>query len=179
MSLIFKFTFEDIIGTFAESIRGCARIIMIFSIIGGFQEIVIASGLSHTLSGGVNAIAETNETLAIVLLFLFFFLFAFVMPSCSGGARMLFPIIGDPLSLHGILPNAISAYAAGAGLNCMLMPTNGSFLTATSILGIPLGKAYRAFLPIFGIIALTMLGLLVAGTFIPFAGQQYIPKPTL
>jgi uncharacterized ion transporter superfamily protein YfcC len=120
----------------------------------------------------INALAYLNQTFAIVCLFLFFFLFAFVMPSCSSGARMLFPIIGQPLMDHGILPSAISAYAAGAGLNCMIMPTNGSFLVASNIFGIPLNKSYKAIMPIFFIIFAAMLCLLVAGTFIPFAKQS-------
>jgi uncharacterized ion transporter superfamily protein YfcC len=167
LAIIYKTSISECIEGIAISMRRMANLIILFSITGGMQEIIINSNMSLLVTNVVTDLCKIDKHFAVMLLFIFFFMFAFIMPSCSGGARMIFPLIGDAITKSGVASNIVSAYAAGAGLSCQLSPSNGSFIVQSNILGIPLKTAYKAAFPLTAVIAVVVAVMLFVGTYLP------------
>lgn len=105
----------------------------------------------------------TAEVMLVFQNFLNFFI-----PSGSGQATAIMPIIVPLADLTGLSRQvAVLAYQFGDGFSNMLWPT-ASCAIAMGIARIPLGKWYKFFLPVFGILFLLQSFFVMLATFIGY-----------
>ena len=105
----------------------------------------------------------TAEMMLIFQNFLNFFI-----PSGSGQATAIMPIIVPLADLTGLSRQvAVLAYQFGDGYSNMLWPT-ASCAIAMGIAKIPLGKWYKFFLPVFGILFVMQSFFVILATFIHY-----------
>ncbi len=134
---------------------GLARGILFIMGYGGIVHPIInwASSLLNTLGafGG-----------SIGLLFLQTIINLFI-PSGSGQAVVTMPIMSPIASIIGVSQQVcVSAFTFGDGFSNMLWPTAAG-LVATMFAGIPVGKYYKWFLPLYGITFVFMCLFLCVG----------------
>lgn len=76
----------------------------------------------------------------------------FLIPSGSGKAVVLFPILAPLADIVGITrQTGVLAYQFGDGYTNYLWPTVGYFMAALAIAGVPWPKWARFYIPLFGI----------------------------
>ena len=107
-------------------------------------------------------------SLAVFPLLIFQNFLNFFIPSGSGQATAIMPIIVPLADLTGLSRQvAVLAYQFGDGYSNMLWPT-ASCAIAMGIAKIPLGKWYKFFLPVFGILFVMQSFFVILATFIHY-----------
>ena len=156
----------DLVDSFSEMmgaavITGLSRAILVIMKSGLIIDTVVYACAS--LMNGLPAWA-TAEAMLIFQSILNFFI-----PSGSGQATAIMPIIVPLADLTGLSRQiAVLAYQFGDGFSNMLWPT-ASCVVAMGIAKIPLGKWYKFFLPIFGVLFLLQSFFLILAVFIGYA----------
>lgn len=169
-SIVDRRSAEDICGDLVDSfsemmgaavITGLSRAILVIMKSGLIIDTVVYACAS--LMNGLPAWA-TAEAMLIFQSILNFFI-----PSGSGQATAIMPIIVPLADLTGLSRQiAVLAYQFGDGFSNMLWPT-ASCVVAMGIAKIPLGKWYKFFLPIFGVLFLLQSFFLILAVFIGYA----------
>lgn len=155
----------DLVDSFSEMmgaavITGLSRAILVIMKSGLIIDTVVYACAS--LMNGLPAWA-TAEAMLIFQSVLNFFI-----PSGSGQATAIMPIIVPLADLTGLSRQiAVLAYQFGDGFSNMLWPT-ATCVVAMGIAKIPLGKWYKFFLPIFGVLFLLQSFFLVLAVFIGY-----------
>ena len=145
----------------AAVITGLSRAILVIMKSGLIIDTVVYACAS--LMNGLPAWA-TAEAMLIFQSVLNFFI-----PSGSGQATAIMPIIVPLADLTGLSRQiAVLAYQFGDGFSNMLWPT-ATCVVAMGIAKIPLGKWYKFFLPVFGVLFLLQSFFLVLAVFIGYA----------
>jgi uncharacterized ion transporter superfamily protein YfcC len=76
----------------------------------------------------------------------------FIVPSGSGQAAVSMPVLAPLGDLVGVTRQTnVLAYQLGNGLTNVFIPTQGYFMAALGILGIPWGKWVRWLLPLLAV----------------------------
>lgn len=156
----------DLVASFSEMmgaavITGLSRAILVIMKSGLIIDTVVYACAS--LMNGLPAWA-TAEAMLIFQSVLNFFI-----PSGSGQATAIMPIIVPLADLTGLSRQiAVLAYQFGDGFSNMLWPT-ATCVVAMGIAKIPLGKWYKFFLPVFGVLFLLQSFFLVLAVFIGYA----------
>lgn len=109
-------------------------------------DTIIINGLTGMMQGIGNVYGVT------IIFFLVFFALSFLIPSTSGFASAVFPIIGPaiggfghPVALNGLtISGSIASFSLASGIVNISMPSGGIFMSALSVSNIPLGKFYKA-----------------------------------
>lgn len=132
--------------------------------------VIMKSGLIidtvvHACAGLMSGLPQwaTAEMMLVFQTFLNFFI-----PSGSGQATAIMPIIVPLADLTGLSRQvAVLAYQFGDGYSNMLWPT-ASCAIAMGIAKIPLGKWYKFFLPIFGLLFVLQSFFIILATIIGY-----------
>lgn len=122
----------------------------------------IVHGLSNVLSGLPNSITIFGILIAVTFL-------NFLIPSGSGKAVVLFPILAPLADLVGITrQTAVLAYQFGDGFTNYLWPTVGYFMAAIAIGGVSWQKWLKFYGPLFLLWLCSSSALLLLAQFIHF-----------
>lgn len=135
-------------------VAGCADMMM------GALVIGVARGISVVMNDGkivhtvVHALASilTNvpASLTIIVVLFIITLLNFLIPSGSGKAVVLFPILAPLSDILGITrQTSVIAYQFGDGFTNYLWPTSGYFMATLSIGGVEWPKWVKFYLPLF------------------------------
>lgn len=128
-----------------------------------------------------NALSDVDTGKGIIVPLLSYILFiplTFIIPSTSGLASAAFPVIGPALVNGGAantLSGTITAYAWGAGLANMVVPTYGVVIGALAVTKIPFDKFLRAiwkYLLLMFLVGMAMI--IIGGLTVPSDGSQGI-----
>lgn len=133
---------------------------------GTYMQDLIVNGLTNVVRG-------LNAMLLLVILFILFLPLSFLIPSTSGFATAIFPILGPVLMT---MPNnditgsgAITAFSFASGILNFFTPTSGVVMGALAISRISYDKLLKGIWPLLVIlivmsIVLLLLGSLIGGT---------------
>ena len=143
----------------------------------GAMVVGVARGISVVMNDGqiVNTIVHglasilTNvpTSLTVLAILLAITLMNFLIPSGSGKAVVLFPILAPLSDLVGITrQTAVVAYQFGDGFTNYFWPTSGFFMATLSLGGVAYQKWAKFYLPLLGI------WIVASGVFLLIA--QYI-----
>lgn len=128
-----------------------------------FMQDLIVNGLTRTITG-LNSIA------LIVILFLLFLPLSFLIPSSSGFATAIFPILGPVLMT---MPNndvtgsgAITAFSFATGIINFVTPTSGVVMGALAISRVSYDKLWKGIWPLLLILTGLAIVFLVTGSLI-------------
>lgn len=127
------------------------------------QELFVR-GLTEGIGGINSGIGK------ILLLYLIFLPLSFLIPSTSGFAAAIFPLLTglaktpdgnawDPVVASG----SITAFSFANGLLNLITPTSGVVMGALAIARVDYGKFLKGIAPFIGIIAVASMGLLAIG----------------
>lgn len=124
---------------------------------------LIVNGLSQAISG-------LNPIALMVILFILFLPLSFLIPSTSGFASAIFPILGPVLmtmpSSDVTGSGAITAFSFASGILNLFTPTSGVVMGALAISRISYDKLLKGIWPLLAILAVTCIILLVLGSLI-------------
>lgn len=148
---------------------------IVIAIARGISVVVNDTGLSQLIISGLKGMLEgIGNAFAIVFIFYFvFILLSFLIPSTSGFAAAVFPVLGPAVigsyNLGLTVSGQIASFSLASGIVNIASPSGGIFIAALSVSKIPLGNYYKAtgwFLGVFMVlsIALLLIGQAINGT---------------
>lgn len=154
-------------------LQGCQDMLMGAVIIG------IARGISVVMAEGnmtdtvVNFFAQMLQnippSLTAIGMLIVVSLMNFLIPSGSGKAVVLFPILSPLADVVGITrQTAILAYQFGDGFSNIMYPTSGYFMACISNAGVSWQKWVKFFMPLFTIWTIVAAGYLVIAQLINY-----------
>lgn len=152
---------------------------MVIAISRGISIVVNETGLDQIIIGGLSGmIKSVNNVYGVtIIFFLLFFALSFLIPSTSGFASAVFPLIGPAIGGYGGIATAlpgltvsgsIASFSLASGIVNISMPSGGIFVSALSLSKVPLGKFYKGswgfLVALFvGSLALLLIGQAVNG----------------
>jgi uncharacterized ion transporter superfamily protein YfcC len=142
--------------TYAALVVGLARTILVI-----LRDARVMDTLTHALASTVSRWPSSLSAVGIYVVQNFL---NFLVPSGSGQAAVSMPILAPLGDLLGITRQTnVLAYQLGNGLTNVFVPTQGYFMAALGILGIPWSKWVRWLLPLLAIwLAIGAAAVLVA-----------------
>ena len=154
-------------------LAGCSDMLMGAVIIG------IARGISVVMTAGnmidtiVHFFAQMLQnipaSLTAIGMLIVVTLMNFLIPSGSGKAVVLFPILSPLADVVGVTrQTAILAYQFGDGFSNIIYPTSGYFMACISNAGVPWQKWVKFFMPLFTIWTMIAAGYLVIAQLINY-----------
>ena len=97
-------------------------------------------------------LANTSRMVSGVLIFLFNWEFNFFVPSGSGKAAVVMPILGPLGDVIGLSKNVIvSGYKYGDGITNLIIPTSGTLMGFIGLAEVPYDKWLNFVMPLIGI----------------------------
>ena len=133
--------------TYAGLVVGLARSILVI-----LRDAQVMDTLTHALAA---TIRHWPASISAIGIYIIQNLLHFLVPSGSGQAAVSMPILAPLGDLLGITRQTnVLAYQLGNGLTNVFIPTQGYFMAALGILGIPWSKWVRWLLPLLLIWAL-------------------------
>jgi uncharacterized ion transporter superfamily protein YfcC len=130
--------------TYAALIVGLARGTLVV-----LRDASVLDTITHAL---VAAIRGWSTWLSAVGIYVVQNILNFFVPSGSGQAAVSMPVLAPLGDLVGVTRQTnVLAYQLGNGLTNILVPTQGYFMAALGILGIPWGKWVRWLMPLLAI----------------------------
>jgi uncharacterized ion transporter superfamily protein YfcC len=127
--------------TYAGLVVGLARSILVI-----LRDAQVMDTLTHALA---STIRHWPISISAVGIYIIQNLLHFLVPSGSGQAAVSMPILAPLGDLLGITRQTnVLAYQLGNGLTNVFIPTQGYFMAALGILGIPWSKWVRWLLPL-------------------------------
>ena len=127
--------------TYAGLVVGLARSILVI-----LRDAQVMDTLTHALAATVR---HWPSSISAIGIYIIQNLLHFLVPSGSGQAAVSMPILAPLGDLLGITRQTnVLAYQLGNGLTNVFIPTQGYFMAALGILGIPWSKWVRWLLPL-------------------------------
>jgi IS605 OrfB family transposase len=127
--------------TYAGLVVGLARSILVI-----LRDAQVMDTLTHALAA---TIQHWPSSISAIGIYIIQNLLHFLVPSGSGQAAVSMPILAPLGDLLGITRQTnVLAYQLGNGLTNVFIPTQGYFMAALGILGIPWSKWVRWLLPL-------------------------------
>lgn len=169
---IYGKTTDEIASGFA---KGVASMTYVALVVGMARTIslVLEKGnvLPSMIQGIIEKLSHLPAGIAAVMLFLSNSVINVAIPSCSGQAAIVLPVMMPIGRLLGIPDQVVvSAFVYGDGLTNLCIPTFAALMGALSIAKVPFGKWMRFILPFIGIAAVLLSVLLIALTAIGWTG---------
>ena len=120
---------KTILSTFYAGAKDLFGVAVIIAVSAGVGVILTSSGLQYTiLNSLINALKDVNGILLIILLFLIIVPLSFLIPSTSGLAGTVFPILGATVFTANQSPEfgalAATAFMFGVGMLGPIIPTS-------------------------------------------------------
>ncbi|ASP28447.1 arginine/ornithine antiporter [Spiroplasma corruscae] len=166
---------ENLVNSF---IRGSADILSVCIVIAfaaGIGFIMSETGMQHSLVNGLSKpLSGLGKTGFIILVFIFFLLISIVLPSTSGFATAVFPILGPVANgvTIGLTSGTITAFSFANGIINLISPTSAILMAALSISKVSYDKFIKASWPLITGLLFTSVLLLAIGTLLPIANNS-------
>ena len=169
VSILWKLDADQIVNNMVAS---AGEIIIGVFVVGFSRAILVVLRESNIIDTIVYGLYQPLQHLSRVLvaegLLIFHNLMNLIIPSGSGQAAALMPIVLPLADLSGLNRQiAILAYQFGDGYSNLIWPTGGIAVMA-SLAKVPLSKWYKFFLPLFGIMMLFQMAFIAIAVFIGY-----------
>lgn len=142
IALVNKYTLDQFVKAL---IKGCATMVgagLITAFCGGLSLILTQGNIIHTVVYYLSKPIETaGPSAGSVMMFLFNYVFNFFIPSGSGQAAAVMPLMVPLADVAGITRQvAVQAYQFGDGFSNVIVPTSGTLMACLALADIPFGK---------------------------------------
>lgn len=162
---------EDFLQNIFTGARDFIGVAFIIAIARGLSMMLTSSGVNSILVSGLsNMMNNINAQLGILIIFVIFIILSFLIPSTSGFASTVFPVMGPAIatSTSGLtVSGAITTFSLANGFVNLFSPTAGPFVAGCSLCKVSLNDFYKGAWKTLGIILLTMITLILIGTTVP------------
>lgn len=149
----------------SSELLGVAFIIAVAAGIGWALE---TSGMEQQVLNGLGGIVKGMPKMAVIVVgFFMFLILAFFIPSTSGLAIAVFPIISQLVQPLGLQSGMITAFVMASGWINLFAPSAGIMMAGLAISKVPLTSFYKVIWPYAVGSMLLILGLLIIGSLLP------------
>lgn len=165
MGIIGKLSGNDMTDAF---IKGCAEMVpgaMIIGVASTILVVLTAGGLLDTILHVTSGLLDgLPPSITAVGMGVVNFFIHFIVPSGSGHASLVMPIMAPLADLVGVTrQTAAFATVMGAGVSNLIIPTGGLLLAALGMMGIPYSKWVKWVLPYVAIqVVIVLIFLIIA-----------------
>lgn len=157
---------QNYLNAFYNGAKDFITVGLIIAAARGISIILSSSGVDSLIVDGLGAAlgAMGSATLAILLIFVVFIGLSILIPSTSGFASAVMPMVGPALVNAGIPASAgILTFAFTSGLINMTSPTSGPFVAALSLSKMELTDYYKGAWKLILTLLVVMLAILLIG----------------
>lgn len=166
---------EKYVNSFISGSADILSVCLVIAFAAGIGFIMTNTGMQNKLVSGLSTPMSTlGKTGFIMVAFFFFLIISFVIPSSSGFAQTVFPILGPVANgvATGLTSGTITAFSFTNGIINLISPTSAILMAALSISKVPYGSFIKASWPlIVGIVVATII-LLGIGTLLPISNTS-------
>ena len=140
---------------------------LIIAVAGGIGWTLQHSGMQHVVIRQLQSIDKLPRFAIGIIGFFTFLLIAFVIPSTSGFAKAVFPIVSKIVIPLGLGSGMITTFVMASGWINLFAPSAGVMMAGLAIAKIPLTSFYRVIWPYTIGITIFALLMLSIGTLLP------------
>ncbi|AGM25789.1 arginine/ornithine antiporter [Spiroplasma syrphidicola EA-1] len=163
---------EKLVNGFVRGSADILSVCLIIAFAAGIGYIMQNTGMQTKLVNGLSSpMSGLGTTGFIIVAFLFFLIISFVIPSTSGFATAVFPILGPVANsvTSGLASGTITAFSFANGIINLVSPTSAILMAALSISKVSYDKFLKAAWPVIvGIVGLAII-LLATGSLLPIS----------
>ncbi len=157
---------KDFTIDYIDGVKDILPVTLILALAAGFAYILQVTNMQQLLVTSLKQIIKGfSYTVELLILFLAFFVISFCIPSTSGFAGAVFPIIGPVLGTAKI-SGAILAFSSANGIVNFFTPTSGVVMGALALSHIKYSDYLKVSWPLLLALFLVAIGSLVAGSFV-------------
>ncbi len=154
---------EKFINNFCRGASDILPVCLIIAVAAGIGVVLKDSKLQDSMTQSLKKILQKNDFASIIVLFMAFLPLSILIPSSSGFAEAVFPILGAVQVLPKILPLTITAYSFANGIINLVAPTSAILAAALMIAKVPYGAFIKTTAPLVGVIIISAIVLLLCG----------------
>lgn len=162
---------EQFFADFFTGAKDFLGVAVIIAIARGLSLILVSSGINYSLVNGLSSMINSmNAQLGIIVIFCIFTILSFLIPSTSGFASAVFPIMGPSIanSTTGLtVSGGITTFALSNGWVNVFSPTSGPFVAGCALARVPLEKFYKGSWKILLLMLAVILFSILIGTLVP------------
>ena len=161
IALVNKMSAEDYINSFLDGAKGLLSGALLIGLAQGIEIIITDGQILDTMVYGLSQlIYGLPSFMVVIVLFLIITVINFFIPSASGKAALMMPLLVPMAQISGFgLQTAVLAYQLGDGITKMIYPTVGTILAAISLGNVSYNKWFKFVLPL--VLLLSALSLLL------------------
>lgn len=163
---------ENYVNSFVRGSADILSVCLIIAFAAGIGFIMTNTGMQSKLISGLSSpMSSLGKTGFIMVAFLFFLIISFVIPSTSGFATAVFPILGPVANgvSTGLASGTITAFSFANGIINLISPTSAILMAALSISKVPYDRFIKASWPLIVGITIGSIVLLAVGTLLPIS----------
>lgn len=162
---------DDFLRTYLAGTSDILSVCLIIATASGVGIILQGTYLQDLIVNGLsNAVKGLNKIVLLILLFILFLPLSFLIPSTSGFAAAIFPILGPVLMTmpdsNLIGSGSITAFSFASGILNLFTPTSGVVMGALAISRISYDKLLKGIWPLLVILTVMAIVLLVLGSLV-------------
>lgn len=149
-AIIAKVKPNDFVATFMDGARNILFGALVIGVARGVTVLMEDGKFIDTIVNGVFVpLSHLSPMTGAVAMFIFNLLFNLLIPSGSGQAAVVMPLM-TPLAdiLHVTRQTAVIAFKMGDGITNMITPVSGTLMAVLAIGGVPFGKWFKFAFPL-------------------------------
>lgn len=158
---------EKFIKEFMVGATDLLGVCLVIAVAAGVTWILDVSKMQNLFVGGLQKSIGSikSPTLILLVMFILFLPLSFLIPSTSGFAGAVFPLLGGIAVKNPevLASGSITAFSFASGLINLITPTSGVVMGAVAIARMDYGKFVKSMAPILGILTAASLTLLLTG----------------
>ncbi|WHQ36920.1 YfcC family protein [Spiroplasma sp. SV19] len=163
---------ENYVNSFVRGSADILSVCLIIAFAAGIGFIMTNTGMQSKLISGLSSpMSSLGKTGFIMVAFFFFLIISFVIPSTSGFATAVFPILGPVANgvSTGLASGTITAFSFANGIINLVSPTSAILMAALSISKVPYDRFIKASWPLLVGITVGSIVLLAVGSLLPIS----------
>lgn len=159
---------EQYVRNFISGASELLGVALIIAVAGGISWAISTSGMKQIIVGGLKSTMKSLPRFLIVIVgFFMFLLISFLIPSTSGFAKAVFPILAPVVADLDLQSGMITTFVMASGWINLFAPSAGAMMAGLAIARVPLVSFYKVIWPYaIGIICFALI-MLSIGTFLP------------
>lgn len=159
---------EQYVRTFISGSSELLGVSLIIAVASGIGWAIETSGMQQVVVNGLTSkITSLPKMLVVVIGFFAFIAIAFFIPSTSGFATAVFPIVAPVVDKIGLSSGMITAFVMASGWVNLFAPSAGVMMAGLSIAKVPLGRFYKVIWPYTIGITIFAVTMLAIGSLLP------------
>ncbi|AKU79304.1 YfcC family protein [Spiroplasma turonicum] len=166
---------ENYVNSFIRGSADILSVCLVVAFAAGIGFIMEETGMQQVLVKSLsNPLSNLGKTGFIFIAFIFFLLISIVMPSTSGFATAVFPILGPVANgiTPGLASGTITGFSMANGIVNLISPTSAILMAALSLSKISYDKFLKASWPLICGLLVGCALLLIIGSLLPLSNTS-------